>query len=165
MPMPRSAFSDVAEKVTSAPVQAAALYNSGTIRAGLPEAASSDFGEAELLFAVFQEDEPIQSYLDDQELIDTLIQAGVSLGQAVRDLQGAVRTSDADEDTRKNLELAGKRHRAVVASIQRLFEVGSPLPEAQKDALADVLNMKMPEEFKLEDKGKDNSNYLIMEKF
>jgi argonaute-like protein implicated in RNA metabolism and viral defense len=103
--------------------------------------------------------------LDDQNSIDRLLNAGLALGTAERELKEAVRVDRQDEEIRRNLELVGKRQRAVLAAIKQLFNAAGALPPAQRDAIIDVLNMKMPEEFKKEDKGKDNTRYMIMEKF
>jgi len=157
-------FTQIVDRIETEPVKAAALYNAGTTRAGLGFA-TGDFSPAELLNAVFQDEEPIISFLDSQESIDTLLQAEIALGEAERELKDAVRTDRDDEDIRKNLELVGKRYRAVSKAVEDLFAQASALPSAQGEAIVDVLQMKMPEKFKEPDKGKDNSNYLVLEKF
>jgi hypothetical protein len=157
-------FAALGEAVETKIVKAAALYNAGTARARLGGPAG-EFGEDEMLHAVFQQDEPITVFLDDQDAIDKLLNAGRALGVAERELKEAVRVEPQDEEIRRNLELVGKRHRAVMAAIQQLFKNAGALPQAQRDAIVDVLNMKMPEEFKKEDKGKDNTNYMIFERF
>ena len=158
-------FAALGKEVETAIVKASALYNAGTARARLGGPAGGKFGEDEILHAVFQRDEPIKNLLDDQNAIDKLLNAGLSLGTAERELKEAVRVDRQDEEIRRNLELVGKRQRAVLAAIRQLFNAAGALPPAQRDAVIDVLNMKMPEEFKKEDKGKDNTRYLIMEKF
>lgn len=158
-------FAALGKAAETAIVKAAALYNAGTARARLGGPASGKFGEDELLHAVFQRDEPIMNLLDDQNAIDKLLNAGLALGLAERELKEAVRIDREDEEIRRNLELVGKRQRAVMAAIKQLFNAAGALPPAQRDAVIDVLNMKMPEEFKQEDKGKDNTRYMIMEKF
>lgn len=158
-------FAALGRVVETAIVKASALYNAGTARARLGGPAGGKFGEDELLHAVFQRDEPVMNLLDDQNAIDRLLNAGLALGTAERELKEAVRVDRQDEEIRRNLELVGKRQRAVLAAIKQLFNAAGALPPAQRDAIIDVLNMKMPEEFKKEDKGKDNTRYMIMERF
>lgn len=157
-------FAALGKAVETAIVKASALYNAGTARARLGGSAGK-FGEDEILHAVFQKDEPILTLLDDQNSIDKLLNAGIALGTAERELKEAARLDRQDEEIRRNLELVGKRQRAVLAGIKQLFNAAGALPPAQRDAVIDVLNMKMPEEFKKDDKGKDNTRYMIMEKF
>jgi hypothetical protein len=158
-------FAALGKTVEMEIVKAAALYNAGTARARLGGPAVGKFGEDEILHAVFQKDEPIKNLLDDQNSIDRLLNAGLALGAAERELKEAVRINRQDEKIRRNLELVGKRQRAVLAAIKQLFNAAGALPPAQRNAVIDVLNMKMPEAFKQEDKGKDNTRYMIMEKF
>lgn len=158
-------FAALGKAVETPMVKASALYNAATARARLGGPAGSKFGEDEILHAAFQRDEPIRNLLDDQNAIDKLLAAGVALGTAERELKEAVRADRQDEDIRRNLELVGKRQRAVLAAIKQLFNAAGALPPAQRDSVIDVLNMKMPEEFKKDDKGKDNTRYMIMEKF
>lgn len=158
-------FAALGKTAETAIVKAAALYNAGTARGRLGGPAGGKFGEDEILHAVFQREEPIMNLLDDQNAIDKLLNAGLTLPVAERELKEAVRLDRQDEEIRRNLELVGKRQRAVLAAIKQLFNAAGALPPAQRDSVIDVLNMKMPEEFKKEDKGKDNSRYMIMEKF
>ena len=158
-------FAALGKEVETAFVKASALYNAGTARARLGGPAGSKFGEDEILHAVFQRNEPIKNLLDDQDAIDKLFSAGLALSTAERELKEAVRVDRQDEEIRRNLELVGKRQRAVMVAIKQLFTAAGALPPAQRDAVIDVLNMKMPEEFKTEDKGKDNTRYMIMERF
>jgi hypothetical protein len=161
-----SEFSKVGEQAGIGTVKAAALYNAGTIRARLGASSTAPFGEMELLHAVFQKEEPIHVFLDDQDSIDMLLNSAVLLRQAERDLKTAVRADPHDEDTRRNLELVIKRRRAVLAAIKQLFsEDASELKQAQRDTAVDVLKTDMPDEFKEEDESKRNKNYRIFEKF
>lgn len=158
-------FAALGKAVETEIVKASALYNAATARARLGGPSGGKFGEDEILHVAFQRDEPIRNLLDDQNAIDRLLNAGLALGTAERELKEAVRVDRQDEEIRRNLELVGKRQRAVLAAIKQLFNAAGALPPAQRDAVIDVLNMKMPEEFKKEDKGKDNTRYMIMEKF
>lgn len=158
-------FAVLGKEVETPLVKAAALYNAGTARARLGGPAGDKFGEDELLHAVFQREEPVMNLLDDQNSIDKLLAAGIQLAVAERELKDAVRLDRQDEEIRRNLELVVKRHRAVRAAIKQLFDRAGSLPPSQRDSVIDVLNMKMPEEFKQEDKGKDNTRYMILEKF
>lgn len=159
-------FYDVGEHAENGMVKAAALYNAGTIRARLGAARNTPFGERELLHAVFQKEEPVHVFLDDQESIDMLLNSAVLLREAERDLKTAVRADPRDEDIRRNLELVVKRRRAVLAAIKQLFsEDASELKQAQRDAVVDVLRTDMPDELEEKDTGRRNKTYRVFEKF
>ncbi len=157
-------FADAADRLETPRLKAAALYSAATSRAHMPTTLTGT-DEAELLRAAFQQDEPILSFLDDQESIDMLLDGARAHQRAERELQDAIRLDADNRDAQRNLELVGKRSRALSARVQELFDQASASPSAQGDGVVDVLNMKMPDEYKLEDKGKDDSNYFVLEKF
>lgn len=149
-------------------VKAAAYYNAGTIRAHLRPSEFPPMLEAELLEVVFQEKLTLDEYIDDEASAEMLFASAGWLLKAREDLQEAVRADPSDEDIIRNLELVIKRHKAVVAAIDSLFEAmenADIKAKTKLETMVDVLNLEWPDEVEEKDDEKATSTYKISERF
>ena len=162
-------------------IRTAAFYNIGTLRAthGFGNAKSA----ATLLALIFQAESPdalLQTMLlselagSEEEVVSQLVDAAEKLLQSELDLQAAARTSETDEDVLRNLELVTKwRHAILIRLVQlrELFRLNASMDENAKEEIAsdqgliNIIDAKLPEEYEDAEMAKDNSNYIIFERF
>ena len=164
-------FEDLADTVENPLVQAAAWYNAGTVRARLKPADNPPLGEGEILEMVFREEAALDHYLEDEEAVEMFFASAGWLKQARQNLQDAARLEPGDGDILRNLELVSKRHEAVVAAIQAMFEgmkgQGDQNARTKLETMVDVLNPDWPEEVeeREEEEDRGRSTYKISEHF
>jgi len=162
-------------------VRAAALYNTATVRAGHsfggipPEARTMVQG---LLFQAESADALMQTLLltevssSEEDAIMMFINAGERLLQSELELHAASRFIENDEDILRNLELITRwRHVILVRLVQlrELLKAGHS-EESEDEVISDqglvnVIDASLPEEYEDAEMVKDNSSYIIFERF
>jgi hypothetical protein len=172
-------FTALGENVADVAVRAAALYNSATITADLGLAGGPPRYQNALNEVLFQEHLSLVTMFheleegDRLEVLEALSKRGEALRQAEVDLKSAIRTDPLDESISRNLEIVVKHRKAVVDSLMEYLaaqeggvEPGvSPEASKEKETLIDVLKrMELPAEH-VEDAGKDDRGYHVMEHF
>ncbi len=150
-------------------IKAAAFYNAGTIKAHIRPSTEPALQEQELLEVVFQPELQLDSYIDNEASLAMLFASAGWLREAKEHLQEAVRFAPYDDDVIRNLELASKRHAAVVAAINSIFQSQGPVDmkgKSKLEIMVDVLNLEWPEETEeKEEEDKKSQTHKISERF
>lgn len=164
-------------------IRSAALYNSGTVRArygfsGLPAKAQQQM--LDLVFQAESADALLETIMlvefagSQEDVVTLLVNAAENLSQAELDLQSATRTPDVEneQDALRNLELVTRWRHAILTRLVELRDMFSMKPgtENEEDIISDqglvnVIEAKLPEEYEDAEMAKDNSHYIIFERF
>jgi hypothetical protein len=163
-------FEELSKETNNSLIKIASLYNAATINGLLKPSTTPPMKEEELLEVVFREDLSLEQYLDNDSSVEMLFLSAGWLLRGKQLLQEAVRLDPSDQDIILNLELITKRHHAVIATINSLFEA-MQMPDnldvkTKMEMMVDVLNLEWPEE--VEEKQEDestNPTYKISERF
>ncbi len=162
-------------------IRAAAFYNSGTTRARYSFADSGPAVQSRILELVFQAEtaeDLMQTLLlsemspSEEDVVKMMIAAAEKLLQAELDLQAATRGLRASDDVLRNLELVTRWRHAILTRLLQLRELFSTKPGEAGDeeiisdqGVVDIINAKIPEEYDDAEMAKDNSHYIIFERF
>ena len=162
-------------------IRAAAFYNSGTTRARNSFADRDPAVQARILDLVFQAEtaeDLMQTLLlsemspSEEDVVKMMIAAAENLLQAELDLQAATRGLRASDDVLRNLELVTRWRHAILTRLLQLRELFSTKPGEAGDeeissdqGVVDIINAKIPEEYEDAEMAKDNSHYIIFERF
>ena len=162
-------------------IRAAAFYNSGTTRARNSFADRDPAVQARILDLVFQAEtaeDLMQTLLlsemspSEEDVVKMMIAAAENLLQAELDLQAATRGLRASDDVLRNLELVTRWRHAILTRLLQLRELFSTKPGEAGDeeissdqGVVDIINAKIPEEYDDAEMAKDNSHYIIFERF
>ncbi len=162
-------------------IRAAAFYNSGTTRAANSFGDLAPAAQLQILDLVFQAesaDALLQTLLlaelsgSEEEVVTMFVNAAERLLQSELDLQSATRIISGDEEILRNLELATKRRHALLTrlvQLRDLFKMNA-MSGTDEDILSDqglvnIIDAKLPEEYEDAEMAKDNSSYIIFERF
>ncbi|NNC78107.1 MAG: hypothetical protein HKN77_09110 [Woeseiaceae bacterium] len=170
-------FAHITEIARDPHVQAAALYNLGTLLASPVRSRLSREQHSNFLQAIFLPAMSMTRFLHDveleteAELLTMLSEITRQYVQAEQVLRAAARAAPNDAMTSRNLELLGKIRRAIGHSIQQLLSEaesqngrGQILGQTVID-LKLLMETELPDEFSKTDEGKDDRSYFIMERF
>jgi hypothetical protein len=162
-------------------IQLAAYYNSGTARAAHSFGVHNPESQLKILELVFQAETPddlLQTLIltklseSEEDVIALLVNAAEKLQQAQLDLQAAARIDDSDDDVLRNLELTTRWRNAVLTRLVQLRDMfkmktttGDEKEIASDQGLINIIEAKLPEEYEDADSAKDNSSYIIFERF
>jgi hypothetical protein len=162
-------------------IRAAAFYNSGTTRARYSLADGNAATQSKILDLVFQAEtaeDLMQTLLlselsgSEEDVVKMMIDAAEKLLQAELDLQSATRVLRANDDVLRNLELVTRWRHAILTRLLQLRELFSMKPGETGDeeiiseqGIVDIINAKIPEEYDDAEMAKDNSHYIIFERF
>jgi hypothetical protein len=162
-------------------IKAAAFYNTGTVRAAnifgdMPAGAQLQIRD--MLFQAESADALLQTLLlselapSEEDLVSMLVAAAESLLQSELDLQTAARILQNDEDILRNLELVTRWRHAILTRLVQLRDLFSMKTTTDSDediisdqGLVNVIEAKLPEEYEDAEMAKDNSSYIIFERF
>ncbi len=169
-----------ASSVQNKKIQLAAYYNSGTARAAHSFGVHNPESQLKILELVFQAETPddlLQTLIltklseSEEDVIALLVNAAEKLQQAQLDLQSAARIDDND-DVLRNLELTARWRNAVLTRLVQLRDMfkmktttGDEKEIASDQGLINIIEAKLPEEYEDADSAKDNSSYIIFERF
>lgn len=170
-----------ASSVKNEKIQLAAYYNSGTARAAHSFAVHNPESQLKILELVFQAETPddlLQTLIltklsaSEEDVIALLVNAAEKLQQAQLDLQAAARIDDSDDEVLRNLELTTRWRNAVLTRLVQLRDMfkmkattGEEKEIASDQGLINIIEAKLPEEYEDADSAKDNSSYIIFERF
>ena len=162
-------------------IQLAAYYNSGTARAAHSFGEHNPDSQSKILQLVFEAETPddlLQTLIltklsaSQEDVIALLVNAAEKLQQAQLDLQSAARIDDRDDEVLRNLELTTRWRNAVLTRLVQLRDMfkmkattGEEKEIASDQGLINIIEAKLPEEYEDADSAKDNSNYIIFERF
>lgn len=162
-------------------IRAAVLYNLATVRArhsfgDMP--AGAQLKIRDLLFQAESADSFMQTMLlaelapSEEDLVTLLVTAAERLLQSELDLQAAARIIENDEDILRNLELVTRWRHAILTRLVQLRELFTMNPSSVSDediisdqGLVNIIDAKLPEEYEDAETAKDNSSYIIFERF
>lgn len=162
-------------------LRAAALYNSGTVRARYGFASLTPRAQQQMLDLIFQA-ESADALLEtvmladlapsQEDVVTLLVNAAENLAQAELDLQSSTRFGNGeDEDALRNLELVTRWRHAILTRLVELKNMFSMKPGTNEEdvisdqGLVNVIEAKLPEEYEDAEMAKDNSHYIIFERF
>lgn len=170
-------FARIAETAKDARVEAASLYNLGTLMASPLRSRLSREQHRNFLHAIFLPDISMSRFLHDveleteAELLTMLSEITRQYVQAEQALRAAARVGPVDASISRNLELLGKIRRAIGRSIQQLISEAESQIGREQMLGQTVIDLKLlmetelPDEFSKTDDGKDDRSYFIMERF
>ena len=172
-------MSEILEQIEDERIKSAALYNIGTLATQPVILNQNPDQHLALLKVMFQEEqifvEPLLHSLGlnaEVEILALFTDTAHALNQGEAALKAAIRLSPDDGNAKRNLEMLGKRRRALAETIQELLTVpeeeGAGEGELQRQTLVDLevlMEMEMPDEYAELEEGKDNKDYFIMEGF
>jgi hypothetical protein len=171
------ALAELSEQSEDPRVQAATLYNLGTLLADRRLARLSREQHENFLAAMFIPDISLARLLDEMEmdaefeLITLLTELTRQYVQAEQVLKGAARAAPNDPDVGRNLEILGKLRRAIgrsLAALVRQGEEGVGEQQMMSQTIIDLqllMQAELPDDYAKLDEGKDDREYFIMERF
>lgn len=161
-------------------VKAAALYNAGTLKAGMGFDGVSEAQQRMLLgvvFAAASPEELIEAILlsgivnSHEEVVTLLINGAEQFRRAERNLEMAARIQRNDDRILRNLELVTKRRHALLArlaELRELFSAGSEDGDnsaASEEGLLNIIEANLPEDYKQGQTTEGEKAYMILERF
>jgi len=171
------ALAELSEQSEDPRVQAATLYNLGTLLADRRLARLSREQHENFLAAMFIPDISLARLLDEMEmdaefeLITLLTELTRQYVQAEQVMKGAARAAPNDPDVGRNLEILGKLRRAIgrsLAALVRQGEEGVGEQQMLSQTTIDLqllMQAELPDDYAKLDEGKDDREYFIMERF